>query len=147
MARFSGPLTIQEIGVEYWRVAKAFTFYSDTGLTVVVEKGFETDLASVPQVFRSVVGKIGYWSQPSVIHDLLYKNHREGKDVKITRLQADNMLVEGMRVKAAEYKVSDSDRKDWLVYGGVRMGGLEAWETEKERVERLKASTHFGTGD
>jgi hypothetical protein len=135
--RFSAPLVIREIGYERWAVVEPFKFTSKTGIVVDVPAGFETDLASVPPWLRSVVSKIGYWSQPAVVHDLLYYNHRNGVDAAITRQQADKVLLEGCRLKENEYNVPLSDRRNELIYTAVRAGGLGTWETADEREDRL----------
>lgn len=138
IARFTGPLVIEEIGHERWIVREAFRFVSGEGNSILVPAGFETDLASVPSVFQSAIGKIGYWSQPAVTHDLLYHRHRTGVDNTLTRLDADNLFLEGIKLKAHEYSVSNVERKDWAIYGGVRIGGLESWETPVEKKERIE---------
>ena len=112
------------------------TVESSTGLVVFVPAGFETDLASVPDVFAILVSKIGYWSQPAVIHDMLYANHRNELDTVITRKQADRILREGCKIKAHEYGVPDSKRRDHLIYQAVRFGGTASWETLAEKLAR-----------
>jgi hypothetical protein len=137
-ARFTGPLVIEETGYERWKVAKPFKFISSTGLVVAVDAGFETDLASIPAIAQSLVSKLGYWTQPAIVHDLLYYRHRTELDDTIPRLQADDILLEGIKLKAAEYSVPNVERRDWLIYGAVRAGGLSSWETPDERQERLE---------
>jgi hypothetical protein len=134
---FSAPLVIREIGYERWAVVEPFRFTSKTGIVVDVPVGFETDLASVPAWLRSLVSKIGYWSQPAVVHDLLYYNHRNGVDATISRKQADKILLEGCRLKEDEYNVPLSDRRNELIYTAVTAGGLITWERSDERAERL----------
>lgn len=130
---FTGPCINEQIGHQRWRVSEGFTFQSATGLVVDVPKGFEHDFASIPAIVQGLISKCGYWSQPAICHDLLYRNHRDGLDDTITRLQADNILLEGCRVVAVDFGVSDSERRDWLIYGGVRIGGRDSWLTDKER--------------
>ena len=137
IARFTGPLRTEQIGHQRWKVTEPFSFISSAGLVVDVEAGFETDKASIPAVAQGIVSKCGYWDQAAVCHDLLYRNHNTGVDTAITRLQADDILLEGCRVKAQDFSVPDSERRDWLIYGGVRVGGLSSWETPDERRERL----------
>lgn len=134
---FSAPLVIREIGYERWQVVEPFRFTSKSGIVVNVPVGFETDLASVPSWLRSVVSKIGYWSQPAVVHDLLYYHHRNGVDAVVTRREADKILLEGCRLKENQYNVPIQDRRNELIYTAVRAGGLGTWETPDERVERL----------
>jgi len=132
---FSNRLIIGEIGFEKWQLETPFTFNSITGLTVTVDDGFICDLASVPGIAQSLVSKMGYWTQPAVLHDWLYHRHRNGLDKVVTRLQADNMFIEGCRIKAAEYDVPLLERREWLLYGGVRAGGWGSWATPEETKE------------
>lgn len=138
MGKFSAPLIIEEIGYEYWKVVEGFRWTSKSGLVVYVDVGFTTDLASIPQVLRSLVPKIGYWSQAAVVHDLLYRNHRTNVDTDVTRLQADRALREGCKDKARLYNVPDRQRRDWQIYHAVRAFSALAWETPEERALRLE---------
>lgn len=138
---FSGPLITEQIGHQRWEVVKPFRFHSSEGLVVRVRAGFQTDLASIPALAQAVVSKVGYWSQAAVVHDLLYFNHRSGLDAVFTRQQADRILLEGCKIKARDFGVSDSERRDWLIYGAVTLGGLESWETPKERAARIEKLT------
>ena len=83
---------------------------------IEIEKGFLTDLASIPRVFRSLIPQIGHHLQPAVVHDWLYGRH-EG----LTRLEADQMLLDGMRAMG----VSWARRK--VIYRAVRLGGGRRW--------------------
>lgn len=136
-AGFTDALVIEEIGYERWRVVRAFAFTSSDGTQIKVPEGFVTDLASVPHLARSLVPKIGYWSQAAVVHDWIYRQHRTSKDTVWTRKQADKWFVEGARLKGDEYNVPDSKRREALLYAGVRIGSLASWETPEERAARL----------
>lgn len=137
---FTGPLRIEEIGYERWAVLEQFAFIYDRTTTIAIPVGFETDLASVPSVLGPVVPKIGYWSQPAVVHDFLYHNHRTGVDTQYSRSFADKVLLAGMKIKAKEYDVPLYLRRDWLIYGGVVAGGEDSWLTPEEKKERDKNS-------
>jgi len=145
MATFDGFLDLREIGYELWSVLAPFRFTSDDGTVVEIEAGFVTDLASVPALARSIVPKIGYWSQAAVVHDKGYREHRLGNNVEWTRKQVDQWLLQGMRAKAMEYGISDDDarRKDEEIYLAVRMGGLASWETKAERQQRFDRTAQF----
>ena len=138
---FSAPLRIEEIGYEKWRVLEKFRFTSKTGLIVEVPADFTTDLASIPRILQSILGKISGYSQPAVVHDYLYYAHRNGDDTTVTRKQADKILREGIEFKEVAYGVPmDGD----TIYQGVRMGGLASWERPDERRERLdKGDSEF----
>ena len=135
---FTAPLQIEEVGYERWRVITPFSFVYNRELSILIPIDFETDLASVPSVFGPVVPKIGYWSQPAVVHDYLYHNHREGHDSTMSRARADKIFHEGIKLKAKEYDVPTYLRRDWIIYGGVRAGGENSWLTKKEKEERDK---------
>ena len=135
--RFTGPLRSEQIGSELWKV-EAFSFIDSEGRRHDIFGGFETDMASSPAVTQGIVPRCSYYSQAAVMHDLFYYRHRNGLDTTLTRLDADNIFLEGIKVTAALYNVSDMERKDWLLYGGVRIGGLSSWETPAEKKERLE---------
>ena len=142
--KFTGPLRTEQIDHQRWKIIQPFSFHSSAGLVVDIPAGFGTDLASIPAIVQGLISKCGYWNQGAVVHDLLYRNHRDGVDDTITRLQADDILLEGCRVQAANFGVPDSERRDWLIYGGVRVGGGASWETPAERAERLEMlNTHI----
>jgi hypothetical protein len=148
MASFTASLLIEEVGYEKWSVEKEFSFESDTGLVVTVQKGFICDLASVPALAQCIVSKLGYWTQPAVVHDMLYYRHRNRMDSNVTRLQADRILLEGCKLKAHEYHVPDLERRDWIIFGGVIAGGLETWETPEEKKHRVENLRGYDiTGD
>lgn len=127
MGRFTNPLIIIEDGLK-WVVFRGFTYVTNNGDRIKVPKGFETDLASVPQVFQSLVPKVGYWNQPAVVHDFLYSKSRSGSK-KYTRKQADQILREGIRDKeqlhGAEYSYAD------VIYHAVRVGAWHTWGVPK----------------
>ena len=140
MGHFTAPLRTEQVGPERWRVIDGFAFVSDTGLVISVEDGQETDFASVPSVFQSIVPRVGYYSQAAVVHDKQYREHRLGitPTVVVSREQADKLLLEGMKWSAKQWNVRDEDRKDALIFGGVSIWGERSWETALEKVARKK---------
>ena len=57
----------------YFKVYEEFSVaWKDSSYTV--EKGFETDLASIPQLFQNIVPLIGNHVQAAILHDWCYKN-------------------------------------------------------------------------
>jgi len=122
VARFTGPLILRD-GVK-WTVEQQFTFISDKRGRIVVPKGFETDLASVPQLLQFLVPKVSIaYNQPAVVHDWLYYLSQIGR-ARLTRRQSDEVLREGIRVQEARYGlpgVADA------VYHAVRIGSVGSW--------------------
>jgi len=129
---FTRLLHTVQIGHEQWQVTKSFEFHSRSGMVVAVKKGFTTDMASIPAFAQSIVSKVGYWSQAAVVHDLLYRRHRDGLDDTVSRLQADQILREGCTVRANDFRVSKKKRRTQIIYRGVRAGGAASWYTPEE---------------
>lgn len=89
---------------------KTTTFYVDApfvavgaGIDVTVPKGFATDLASVPRLFRFFAGRAGIILWAAVVHDYLYTlpprkmvglngDYREAGDRRASRLHADRIF-------------------------------------------------------
>lgn len=141
IAHFTGPLITEQIEHARWKTTQPFTFVAGETFIVSVGAGFETDMASVPAIAQGIIPRWGYWAQAAVVHDLLYYRHRNGLDSTFTRRDADRILLEGCKVKAADFGVPDRVRRDWLIYGAVVAGGIESWETPKERIARLKRNS------
>jgi hypothetical protein len=100
----------------------------NSGNEIIVEKGFRTDFASIPKLFRIFFDRIGTHSKAALVHDKLY-------DVKITsRKQADRIFFEAMEV----YKVNSF--KKWAFYLAVRGFGWFPWYKKKwlEDQEELR---------
>ena len=59
--------------------------------SIRVPKGFVTDYASIPRIFRPIVLPYGKHSGASVVHDYLYS---KGCDLDIERKKADKIFLE-----------------------------------------------------
>jgi len=135
VGRFTGPLILREDGYE-WSVERGFTYVTNGGDRISIPKGFRTDLASVPQIFQSIIPKTGLHNQPAVVHDFLYAKSRNGS-TRFTKRQADKILREGIldkeRIHEAEYSYAD------VIYHAVCVGG-RSWgppRTEEEHEDYL----------
>ena len=110
---------INEEGV--WLVEESLSaFYLD--IAFKVEIGFKTDLASIPQLFRSLIPQIGRHIQAAIFHDLIY---RTKEHFGLTRLQADEMFLAGMKYSDVRYT------RRYIIYWAVRIGGRKAWKSKK----------------
>ncbi len=99
-----------------WIVEESFhALWGDT--LVVVEQGFETDLASVPRLFRSLIPQVGRHIQAAIVHDKIYRTTGHG----ITRKQADDMFLDGMETRGVGWL------RRWTIYTAVRGGGWASW--------------------
>lgn len=98
--------------VHDWRVLESFRFYYDDKYPkhyVLVDKGWESDLASVPGFFGFVLQKDGIYTQAAVTHDWCYKNRgdvvwvedEDGTSTKaapLTREEQDKVFLNAMKV-------------------------------------------------
>lgn len=89
---------------DYWRVGKGFRYYigaKGSNRWVDVPEGYLTDGASVPRAFWSLIPPWGVYGQATVVHDLLCEYLtivEDGRPKRITRQQADLILLEAMQV-------------------------------------------------
>ncbi|MCK4620930.1 MAG: DUF1353 domain-containing protein [Desulfuromonadales bacterium] len=96
----------------------------DTGEIKTAEKGFITDFASIPRLFRMLVTGNDNTKKPAVIHDKGYRGrrlHGTLRDKYKARKREDQIMLMGMEENGVPWW------KRRLVYRGVRMGGSFAW--------------------
>lgn len=65
--------------------------YKTKSCLIKVPKGFVTDYASIPKLFRVIILPYGKHSGASVIHDWLYSSNC---DLEISRERADKVFLE-----------------------------------------------------
>ena len=90
MSRFKGKLEVEIVKDDakgLFRLLKPLVFESDSkGLVIRVPKGYVTDFASVPLLFRNIVGEQARKS--GTVHDYLYGSH------ELQRYICDGLLYE-----------------------------------------------------
>lgn len=111
-------LKTSPIDDKYWEVEEDYQYQTSQGL-VIVPKGFKTDYASVPKLFRNIINSYGKHGRAAVVHDYLYSR---GSSPNLTREQADKIFLEIM----TECKVSTWKRN--LMYRLVRMFGASHYK-------------------
>ena len=80
---------------------------------IVIPKGFVTDLASIPPVFRNILPPTGKYGCASVAHDYIYRNH--GFNGEFTQDDADLIFKRVMQYDGvAKWKV-------WVMYNAVQV--------------------------
>lgn len=98
-----------------------------SGVTIFIEKGTTTDLASIPRIAWSLLPPDGPWTKAAVLHDALYRLRGEvarlGHPAPFTRKEADQIFYEAMGVVG----VADVPRA--LIFKAVRAGGKRAFGT------------------
>jgi len=107
---------INEEGV--WLVEQELSAFWNN-MPFKVDIGFKTDLASIPQMLRSLIPQVGKHIQPAIFHDLIYRTKGHWK---LTREQADDMLLAGMKYTGVRYT------RRYAIYWAVRSGGWAAWK-------------------
>ncbi len=112
--------------VEVMPSGKRFKLYNDfiylwkrKYIEIHIKRGFETDFASIPRIFRWLISKLGRYNKPAVVHDAIYQNVVPGH--VFTRAEADLCFRDGME----DFKVAKWKRR--LMYWAVRIGGFMAW--------------------
>jgi len=104
------------------------------GIFYVVPRGFVTDWASVPRLFRRVINQRGAYSAAALCHDWLYFSG------STTKLQADTALFDLAKVLGA----NAFDQR--ALYWGVRVGGFMAWNHYRKLEKARSATAPAGPG-
>jgi hypothetical protein len=116
MIYFPDELEFRDAGMRghsrIFRLTAPFSYLSSRG-PITVPTGFETDGASIPRVFWSILDPFGPYFKAAVIHDWLYSRHNR----RFTRAQSDELFKEAMF----------NNGLDWirreLIYSAVRLAG------------------------
>lgn len=122
------PVAVK-LGDNHWVLKEPLTYeVKTTGHSIVVPKGFITDLASTPRILWAVgLSPIDSYMAAAIVHDYLYWNQR------CSRSEADDVLSLAME----ESNVPPVQR--YLVYQGVNLFGLSSWKENallRERSEQ-----------
>jgi hypothetical protein len=119
MNRFPKPLLLEWVAPRKAILIRSFVFISPTRGKVTVEKGFDTDYASIPRVFWSIYPPDGDYSPAAVVHDSDYWKQ------KVTREVADATFLEGMETLGVPWA------RRQLIYRSVRAFGWMAWNRNR----------------
>lgn len=121
MNRFPKFLVLQRTAPRKAVLLKPFTFVSPSQGRITVERGFDTDYASIPRPFWAIYPPDGSYTEAAVIHDWLYWYQ------PMERSEADTVFLEGME----ELGVPWARRQ--LIYRSVRLGGWMAWNSNRRK--------------
>lgn len=91
-------------------------------LSIIVPKGFQTDGASIPPIFRWFLPRWGRYGEAAVIHDWLYSTWSNRAYGSITRIEADRIFLEAMHALGCRWY------RRWPMYWAVRLGGRWAFK-------------------
>ena len=112
-----GSLRLEYLGTGQWKLLRPYSAVWRWG-RIDVPTGFQTDLASIPRLARSIIPQIGNQNGPSVVHDWCYRHHWK------TRALSDGLFLVGMRVAGVNWL-----RRN-IIYAAVRAGGWVGWNKE-----------------
>jgi len=104
------PLEIGRKG--QWILHEDLIYISELAGTIVVPKGFETDLASIPQILTPVFPKNDDHRPAAIVHDYLCRLD------EVERSWADRVFLEAMKVNQV------FGWRRWLMFLGVRIGAI-----------------------
>lgn len=110
-----------------WRLLHDLVYLTHDGDRITVPAGFETDLASVPQLLWSIIGPpAGRWAPAGCVHDLLYRTGLVPRSVadRIFREACDDLGVDGVT--------------RWSAWVALRLFGWSAYR-RNERITGASA--------
>jgi hypothetical protein len=115
------PVTKEFADGRDWMIFETIEYsIGNSGVIIIVPKGFVTDYASIPKPLWSFgLSPHGKYGKAAIVHDYLYWKQ------DCTRMQSDNLLLIAMK----ESGVSPSQQSE--IHLGVRAGGGVAWESNK----------------
>ncbi len=117
MERFPDELDCRKLNGEEWLVLEPFRYRSKLIGTVIVPRGFVTDLTSVPWFARWYVARDGEHTKPAVIHDFLYTLASVDQHPEVDQKLADQVFREALLVRGIRSTQAS------VLYAAVRIGG------------------------
>lgn len=113
---FPAHLELREVGNGKWELLEDYIFNDTEEGSIVVPKGFISDLYSIPKPLRFIVSKVQNSNGPAVVHDWLYCSKYFGES---GRRRADKVLHRAMKLHWSPVKFRDRSK----IMLGLRIGG------------------------
>ena len=110
-----------------WAIWKEFTYHVgelNSGETITVPRGFQTDFASVPPIFRFVAPRWGKYGKAAILHDYCYWEQQ------YKRRRADEIFREAMGVSGVALW------RKLVMYWAVRLFGGRSWRENQKLREQ-----------
>lgn len=128
MSSFTDPLVVtpNEDG-SLWTLKEPFRYWTVSegkGDLIVIPAGFQTDFASIPRVFWTILPPYGDYGKAAIVHDYLYSNRGKVGDKTYTRKECDEIFLFAMK------SLSVGWLKRYVIYFAVRGFAGFAWESE-----------------
>lgn len=119
-ARFIGELDLRHrkepIDGKWFKTLATFSYYSESGGWYLVPKWTNTDFASIPKGLRWLISRVGWHSQPAVLHDWLCA------EKVVSRKEADRLFKESLKVALREYiDLATGMKKIWRKKGWAKL--------------------------
>lgn len=121
MNRFPKPLKLERTAPRKAVLTRPFVFVSPSQGKITVEKGFDTDYASIPRAFWAIYPPDGSYTEAAVVHDFLYWYQA------MERAEADLVFLEGMEELGVPWV------RRHLIYRSVRAFGWLAWSGNRRK--------------
>lgn len=86
----------------------------------IAPRGFQHNLASIPQIVQSLIPKVGKWDKGSTIHDAAYGNAlttEDGRRIFCVKRVADDLFYEGLKAEGVNGLLA------WMMHRAVKIGG------------------------
>lgn len=120
-ACFPLELDLRWVGPRQGVFASPFVYLSSTHGRFEIEKGFDTDFASIPRGLWNLFPPDGPYAPAAFIHDWLYWYQVVPREV------ADAVFLEGMQALGIGWFTRST------IYRAVRLGGGGPWEENRRR--------------
>lgn len=148
--RFSAPVMTSYaheeskiLGKDTWRVMQSFKYYVgsiDSEQWVDVPRGYLMDGASVPRILWNIIPPWGAYGAATIVHDILCEYLQltvEGTPCKISRKQADDILLEAMTVLDVNETDRDIISRSVNAYRFLSGTDTAQWNKRKAELEAL----------
>jgi hypothetical protein len=121
---------VQDLCNGIWVIWEPLFYDGPDGRYWTIPKGFRTDFGSVPDLVDWIIPAMASIADPAyVLHDYLYWLHRNGQDGCVDRADADQILLDALKVCGV------SCVKRYTIYWAVRAGGWVAWSGKPDKWE------------
>jgi hypothetical protein len=98
---------MEKLGERTWILTDNLVFYSKRfGGKFTVPRGFQTDFASIPRIFWTILPPVGRYDKAAVIHDAGYENAiitTNGQRVYLLKKFCDEVFYDAMRCEGVNY--------------------------------------------
>lgn len=122
-ALFVGELDLRHrkepVDGKWFTLLAEFSYWALSGRIYRVPQWTNTDFASIPKFFRGVISRVGWHSQPAVLHDWLCAENI------MSRKHADELFNESLKVALTEYiNLASGMKKLWRRKGWIKLRTL-----------------------